>query len=180
MPNNLFDLTNKVALITGSSKGIGRSIAEEMARQGAKVVISSRKADVCQDLADGINAEAKATGNSSGEAIVIPAHVGQREALQHFVDETRTRLGAIDILVCNAAVNPFYGSMRELPDDALDRILDINIKSNDWLVNLVLPEMIERKDGSIIVVSSVGALRGSPVLAAYCLSKAADPQLVRN
>ena len=106
--------------------------------------------------------------------------MGQREALQHFVDETRTRLGAIDILVCNAAVNPFYGSMRELPDDALDRILDINIKSNDWLVNLVLPEMIERKDGSIIVVSSVGALRGSPVLGAYCLSKAADPQLVRN
>ena len=163
MPNNLFDLTNKVALITGSSKGIGRAIAEEMARQGAKVVISSRKADVCQKVADGINAEAKATGSSSGEAIVIPAHVGQREALQRLVNETRTRLGAIDILVCNAAVNPFYGSMQELPDDALDKILDINIKSNHWLVNMVLPEMIERKDGSIIIVSSVGGLRGSPV-----------------
>jgi NAD(P)-dependent dehydrogenase (short-subunit alcohol dehydrogenase family) len=94
MSSNLFDMTNKVALITGSSKGIGRAIAEEMARQGAKVVISSRKADVCQEVADAINAEAKASGNETGEAIVIPAHVGQREALQHLVDETRARLGS--------------------------------------------------------------------------------------
>ena len=155
MSSNLFDMTNKVALITGSSKGIGRAIAEEMVRQGAKVVISSRKADVCQEVADAINAEAKASGNQTGEAIVIPAHVGQREALQHLVDETRARLGQIDVLVCNAAVNPFYGSMQELPDDAMDKILDINIKSNHWLVNMVLPEMIERKDGAIIIVSSV-------------------------
>jgi len=180
MSSNLFDLTNKVALITGSSKGIGRAIAEEMARQGAKVVISSRKADACQEVADAINAEAKAADNASGEAIVIPAHVGQREALQHLVDETRARLGQIDILVCNAAVNPFYGSMQELPDDAMDKILGINIKSNHWLVNMVLPEMIERKEGSIIIVSSIGGLRGSPVLGAYCISKAADLQLVRN
>jgi NAD(P)-dependent dehydrogenase (short-subunit alcohol dehydrogenase family) len=180
MSSNLFDLTNKVALITGSSKGIGRAIAEEMARQGAKVVISSRKADACQEVADAINAEAKAADNPTGEAIVIPAHVGQREALQHLVDETRARLGQIDILVCNAAVNPFYGSMQELPDDAMDKILGINIKSNHWLVNMVLPEMIERKEGSIIIVSSIGGLRGSPVLGAYCISKAADLQLVRN
>ena len=86
--------------------------------------------------------------------------MGQRDALQHLVDETRARLGQIDVLVCNAAVNPFYGSMQELPDDAMDKILDINIKSNHWLVNMVLPEMIERKDGSIIVVPSVGGLRG--------------------
>ena len=150
MSSNLFDMTNKVALITGSSKGIGRAIAEEMVRQGAKVVISSRKADVCQEVADAINAEAKTSGNQTGEAIVIPAHVGQREALQHLVDETRARLGQIDVLVCNAAVNPFYGSMQELPDDAMDKIFDINIKSNHWLVNMVLPEMIERKDGAII------------------------------
>tara|TARA_Y100000991_G_scaffold160650_1_gene122853 strand:- start:3480 stop:4268 length:789 start_codon:yes stop_codon:yes gene_type:complete len=180
MSSNLFDMTNKVALITGSSKGIGRAIAEEMARHGAKVVISSRKADVCREVADAINAEAKASGNETGEAIVIPAHVGQRDALQHLVDETRARLCQIDVLVCNAAVNPFYGSMQELPDDAMDKILDINIKSNHWLVNMVLPEMIERKDGSIIIVSSVGGLRGSPVLGAYCISKAADLQLVRN
>ena len=102
MSSNLFDMTNKVALITGSSKGIGRAIAEEMVRQGAKVVISSRKADVCQEVAEAINAEAKASGNQTGEAIVIPAHVGQREALQYLVDETRVRLGQIDVLVCNA------------------------------------------------------------------------------
>ena len=122
MSSNLFDMTNKVALITGSSKGIGRAIAEEMVRQGAKVVISSRKADVCQEVAEAINAEAKASGNQTGEAIVIPAHVGQREALQHLVDETRVRLGQIDVLVCNAAVNPFYGSCLLYTSDAADEV----------------------------------------------------------
>ena len=157
MSSNLFDLSNKVALITGSSKGIGRAIAEEMARQGAKVVISSRKADVCQEVADGINAEAKASGNATGEAIVIPAHVGQREALQHLVDETRERLGQIDILVCNAAVNPFYGSMQELPDDAMDKILDINIKSNHWLVNMGARRLSGMAPSSSCRVSAVCA-----------------------
>lgn len=137
-----------------------------MVRQGAKVVVSSRKTHVCQEVADGINAE----------AIVIPAHVGQREALQHLVDETRERLGQIDVLVCNAAVNPFYGSMQELPDDALDKIIDIQSLAGEHVV----AGMIERKDGSIIIVSSVGGLCGSPVVGAYCMSKAADLQLVRN
>lgn len=177
MSSNLFDLTGKTALITGSSKGIGKAIAEEMARQGAQVVISSRKADVCQAVADAINTEC---GGEPGGAIAIPAHIGEKAALEMLVSETREKLGQIDTLVCNAAVNPYYGSMTELPDSALDKILDINIKSNHWLCQMVLPEMKERKDGSIMIVSSVGGLRGSTDLGAYCISKAADVQLVRN
>jgi NAD(P)-dependent dehydrogenase (short-subunit alcohol dehydrogenase family) len=175
--SGLFDLTGKVALITGSSKGIGRAMAEEMARQGAQVVISSRKQDVCEDVAQGINTELQ---DQPGGAIAIPAHVGDKEALQRLVDETRAQLGKIDILVCNAAVNPYYGPMKDMPDEAFDKVLGINIRSNHWLAHMVLPEMVERKDGSIIVVSSVGGLRGSETLGAYCISKAADVQLVRN
>ncbi len=181
MTSNLFDLSNKVALITGSSKGIGRAIAEEMARHGAKVVISSRKADICEEVANAINIEVAAdASNSTGGAVAIPANISHKEELQRLVDTTREKLGKIDILICNAAVNPFYGSMQDLPDEAFDKILGVNIKSNHWLVNMVLPEMKERKDGAIIIVSSIGGLRGSPVLGAYCISKAADLQLVRN
>jgi NAD(P)-dependent dehydrogenase (short-subunit alcohol dehydrogenase family) len=177
MASDLFSLTGKTALITGSSKGIGKAIAEEMARQGAQVVISSRKADVCEAVAAAINAE---NSGEPGGAVAIPAHVGQKEQLVQLVEHTREQLGRIDILVCNAAVNPYYGSMMDIPDSALDKVLDINIKSNHWLCQLVLPEMIERRDGSIIVVSSVGGLRGSSDLGAYAISKAADLQLVRN
>ena len=181
MTSNLFDLSNKVALITGSSKGIGRAIAEEMARHGAKVVISSRKADICEEVAVSINAEvAGDASNSTGAAVAIPANISHKEELQRLVNTTREKLGRIDILICNAAVNPYYGSMQDLPDEAFDKILGVNIKSNHWLVNMVLPEMRERKDGAIIIVSSIGGLRGSPVLGAYCISKAADLQLVRN
>ena len=175
--SDLFDLTGKVALITGSSKGIGKAIAEEMARHGAQVVISSRKADVCQEVADAINAELE---GQAGGAVSIPAHVGHKEELQRLVDETRAQLGKIDILVCNAAVNPYYGSMADIPDDAFEKILGVNIQSNHWLAQMVLPEMVARESGAIIVVSSVGGLKGSPTLGAYCISKAADVQLVRN
>ncbi|MFQ3364037.1 MAG: NAD(P)-dependent dehydrogenase (short-subunit alcohol dehydrogenase family), partial [Candidatus Azotimanducaceae bacterium] len=151
MSSNLFDLSNKVALITGSSKGIGRAIAEEMARHGAKVVISSRKADICEEVASAINAEiAGDASNNTGAAVAIPANISHKEELQRLVDTTREKFGKIDILICNAAVNPFYGSMQDLPDDAFDKILSVNIKSNHWLVNMVLPEMKERQDGSII------------------------------
>jgi NAD(P)-dependent dehydrogenase (short-subunit alcohol dehydrogenase family) len=177
VPSNLFDLTGKVALITGSSKGIGRAIAEEMARQGARVVISSRKAEVCEEVANAINAECD---GEPGEAVPIAAHIGHKEELERLVNETREKLGQIDILVCNAAVNPFFGPMRELPDSAFEKILNTNIISNHWLAQLVLPEMVERKDGVIIIVSSVGGLKGSGELGAYCISKAADLQLVRN
>ena len=179
--SSLFDLTGKVALITGSSKGIGKAIAHEMARHGARVVISSRKGDVCDEVAAQINADIGAgVGAQAGEAVAIAAHVGQREALERLVEETRARLGPIDILVCNAAVNPYYGPMKDMPDEAFDKVLDINIKANHRLAQLVLPAMVERGDGSIMIVSSVGGLRGSEALGAYCISKAADLQLVRN
>lgn len=177
MTSNLFDLTGKVALITGSSKGIGRAIAEEMARHGAQVVISSRKADVCEEVAKAINGELH---GEPGGAVPIAAHIGHKEELERLVTETREKLGRIDVLVCNAAVNPYYGPMSELPDSAFEKVLGVNIMSNHWLAQLVLPEMVERKDGSIIVVSSVGGLKGSRDLGAYCISKAADIQLVRN
>jgi len=177
MAGTLFDLTGKVALITGSSKGIGKAMAEAMARQGARVAISSRKAEPCEAVAAAINDE---LDGEPGGAVAIPANISHKEELEDLVAATREQLGPVDVLVCNAAVNPYYGSMKDLPDAALDKILAVNIKSNHWLTQLVIPEMIERQDGSIIVVSSVGGLKGSAVLGAYCISKAADLQLVRN
>jgi len=175
--DNLFDLTGKTALITGSSKGIGKAIATEMAAHGAQVVISSRKGDVCESVAAEINAQVE---GGSGGAVSIPAHIGHKEELQRLVDTTREKLGKIDILVCNAAINPYYGPSSDMPDSAFEKILAVNIESNHWLSHMVLPEMVERKDGSIIIVSSVGGLKGSTVLGGYAISKAADLQLARN
>ncbi len=177
MAHDLFDLTGKTALITGSSKGIGRAIAEAMARQGAKVVICSRKGEVCSEVAAAINLELAA---GPGGAVAIPANISTKQELVRLVQETRDKLGKIDILVCNAAVNPHYGSMSQLPDSAFEKILNVNILANHWLAQLVLPEMKARKDGVIIIVSSVGGLKGHGQLGAYCISKAADLQLVRN
>ena len=174
---NLFDLTGKVAVVTGSTKGIGRSIAEQMAVHGADVVISSRKADACAEVAAEINA---AAGPDSGRAVPIACHIGHKAQMENLVSETRQQLGKIDILVCNAAVNPFYGSMLDIPDTAFEKVMDSNVKSNHWLCQMVLPEMVERKDGVVLIVSSVGGLNGSAVLGTYAVSKAADMALVRN
>ncbi len=172
---SLFDLTGKVAIITGSSRGIGRAIAEAMADQGARVVISSRKADACEEAARAIN-----TKHGDGTAIVVPANISSKEALQALVDETRRQLGRIDILVCNAASNPYYGPMGGIADDQFRKILENNVIANHWLIQMVAPEMIERKEGSIIIISSIGGLTGSEVIGAYNISKAADFQLARN
>lgn len=172
---SLFDLTGKVAIITGSSRGIGRAIAEAMADQGAKVVVSSRKAEACQQVADAINAK-----HGEGRAIVVPASISSKEELQRLVDETRAQLGRIDVLVCNAASNPYYGPMAGISDDQFRKILDNNVIANHWLISMVAPEMIERKAGSIIIVSSIGGLKASAVIGAYNISKAADFQLARN
>lgn len=169
----LFDLTGKVAIVTGSSRGIGRAIALRFAEHGARVVVSSRKADACEVVA----AEIRAAG---GEAHVVAAHIGRKEELQHLVDETLKRFGTIDILVCNAAVNPYFGPAAGISDEAFDRIMGANVRSNFWLANMALPHMAGKNDASVIVISSIGGLRGSATLGVYGLSKAADMQLVRN
>ena len=111
---------------------------------------------------------------------VLKPYFNEKKQLEDLVKETNSIFGGIDILVCNAALNPFFGSSMDIPDEAFDKILSANIKSNHWLSNMVLPQMIERKEGSIIVVSSIGGLKGSEMLGAYSISKAADMQLVRN
>ena len=171
----LFDLTGKVVLITGSSRGIGRAIALRMAEHGARVVISSRKQSACQAVVDEISST-----QGSERAIAIEANISSKENLVALVAETRERLGRIDVLVCNAASNPYYGPLREITDQQLAKTLDNNIVSNHWLIQLVAPEMIKRREGAIVIVSSIGGLRGSPALGAYNISKSADMQLARN
>jgi len=170
----LFDLTGKVAIVTGSTKGIGKAIAERLAEHGAKVTISSRKAAACEDVAGGINAK------HPGSAIAVPANISSKDDLQRLVDATRAAFGKVDILVCNAASNPYAGPMSGMSDEAFRKILDNNIVSNHWLIHMVAPEMAARKDGAIVIISSIGGLRGTNVLGAYAISKAADMQLARN
>jgi NAD(P)-dependent dehydrogenase (short-subunit alcohol dehydrogenase family) len=172
---SLFDLDGKVAVVTGSSRGIGRAIAERMAEQGAKVVISSRKIEPCEEVVASILAK-----HGKGRAIAIPANISSKEQLHHLAEETTRVFGRIDVLVCNAASNPAYGPMHKMSDDQFNKVLSNNIVANHWLINFTAPQMIERKDGSIIIISSVAGLKGSPVIGAYCISKAADFQLARN
>ncbi|NIJ40809.1 NAD(P)-dependent dehydrogenase (short-subunit alcohol dehydrogenase family) [Parvibaculum indicum] len=171
---SLFDLTGKVAVVTGSTRGIGEAIVHRMAEQGAKVVVSSRKAEACEKVAADINAK------HEGAAIAVPCNISEKADLQRLVDTANETFGKIDILVCNAAVNPYFGPSKDIPDEAFDKIMDVNVRSNHWLCHMVLPQMVERKDGAVIIVSSIGGLKGSPILGAYCLSKAADFQLARN
>ena len=172
---SLFSLAGKVAVITGSSRGIGKAIAERMAEQGAQVVISSRKPEACAEVAHAINAV-----RGAGTAISIPANISSKDDLKQLAAQVTQRLGKIDILVCNAASNPYYGPLAGIEDEQFRKILENNVIANHWLIGFVAPQMIERKDGAIIIVSSIGGLRGSPVIGAYNISKAADFQLARN
>lgn len=172
---SLFDLSGKSAIITGSSRGIGKAIAEAMADQGASVAISSRKLPACEEVANAINQK-----HGEGRAIAVPCNISSKDDLQNLVDETNAAFGKVDTLVCNAASNPYFGPMENIPDEAFDKILKNNIVSNHWLIQMVMPQMRERKDGSITIVSSIGGLHASTVIGAYNISKAADFQLVRN
>jgi len=173
MQSTPFDLTGKVAVITGSSRGIGRASAELLAQLGAKVVISSRKADACEAVAEGIR-------KNGGDAHVIPCNISRKEDIDALIDGTVKHYGPIDILVCNAAVNPYYGPLLDITDEAFDKIMASNVKSNIWLCARAIPQMAERGHGSVVIISSIGGLRGSTVIGAYGISKAADFALCRS
>tara|TARA_R110002073_G_scaffold225072_5_gene385831 strand:+ start:5288 stop:6079 length:792 start_codon:yes stop_codon:yes gene_type:complete len=173
----MFDLTGKVALITGSSRGIGKAIAEAYARQGAKVVITSRKLDACEAVAAQINEE---NYDAPGEAMAAACNVSDAAQLKALVAQVMGTWGRIDVLVCNAAVNPYHGPMSGIDDGAWEKILQVNVTNVLKLCNMVLPDMAARRDGAVILISSVGGLKGSMNLGAYAVSKAADMQLARN
>jgi NAD(P)-dependent dehydrogenase (short-subunit alcohol dehydrogenase family) len=162
-----------VAVITGSSRGIGRAAAEVMASLGAKVVVSSRKGDACKAVVAAIR-------DAGGEAMAIPCNISRKEEVAALIEGTMRQWGRIDTLVCNAAVNPYFGPLAQIPDEAFEKIMNSNVKSNLWLCNLALPLMAERGGGNAIIVASIGGLRGSTMLGAYGISKAADFQLARS
>lgn len=170
---SLFSLDDKVVLITGSTKGIGKSIAMRMAEQGAKVVISSRNQDACDEVAGEITA-------AGHQAIAIACNINYKEQLQALVAKTEERLGKINVLVCNAALNPFFGKSQDIPDEAFDKVMRANIGSVHKLCQLAMPGMAEAGGGAVIIISSIGGLKGTDALGAYAISKAADMQIARN
>ena len=170
---SMFDLSGKVAVVTGGSRGIGRSICEQMAAHGAKVIVSSRKLPACEEVVKGIKAK-------GGEATAVAASISDRAQLESLIATARKTYGKIDIMVCNAASNPYFGPLTGLKDDVFLKIMQNNVMSAIAVMNMVGPEMAERKDGVFIIVSSIGGLAGSPHIAAYNMSKAADINLVKS
>ncbi|SMH62789.1 SDR family NAD(P)-dependent oxidoreductase [Azospirillum agricola] len=169
----MLNLRDKVAVITGSSRGIGRAIAEAYAKAGARVVVSSRKAETCEPVAEALRRE-------GCEAIAIPCHIARKDQLQALVEGAVARYGRIDALVCNAAINPVYGSMADLGDDAFDKIMDANVKGTFWLCNMAIPIIARQGGGSVILLSSIAGLRGTTTIGCYGMSKAAEAALARN
>jgi NAD(P)-dependent dehydrogenase (short-subunit alcohol dehydrogenase family) len=174
----LFDLKGKVALVTGATRGIGKSIAEELARAGARVAICSRKAEACEQTRTELE-------KSGFQVLARPCNVSRKEDLQAFVDATRDEWGGIDVVVANAASNPYYGPLTGISDDAFDKIIANNLKSVLWLAGMTLPLMAARAErekggGSFILVGSIGGILASTVIGAYGISKAAGHHLVRN
>jgi dehydrogenase/reductase SDR family member 4 len=169
----MFDLTGKVALVTGSTRGIGKSIAEELARAGASVAVSSRKDEACEQV--------RSEFEQAGFPVLARAcNVSRKPELQALVEATLAKWGRIDIVVANAAANPYFGPLTGLPDEAFDKIFANNVKSVLWLAGMTLPAMAERGGGSFIAVGSIGGLIANTVIGAYGMSKAAEHHLVRN
>jgi NAD(P)-dependent dehydrogenase (short-subunit alcohol dehydrogenase family) len=172
LDRTLFDLTGKVAIVTGASKGIGAAIARGLAAFGARVVVSSRKQE-------SVAAVARAIRDAGGEAIEVAAHMGDRQAVRQLVDRTRELYGGVDVVVNNAAVNPVYGRLLEADEAAFDKIMSVNVKGPLELARLAHPLMAGRGGGSVINVSSIGGLSPEPLLALYSASKAALINLTR-
>ena len=171
----LFDLSGRTALLTGASKGMGLSMAQALAEHGARVVISARKPDRLEAAAAEINDAVGAT-----RAIAVPCNTGDKEQLQALVSQARDKVGPIDILIGNAGANPYYGPSSEIPDDAYDKTIRVNVQSNLWLARMVVPDMIARGRGSMMFTSSIGAFKPSLMLGTYGMSKLALIGLVRN
>jgi NAD(P)-dependent dehydrogenase (short-subunit alcohol dehydrogenase family) len=169
----MFRLDGKVAIVTGSSKGIGRSIVETMAGLGAAVVVSSRKIGPCEEVRDGITAK-------GGKAIAMACNTGYREQLEALVKATLDAYGRIDAVVANVAVNPYYGPLKGVSDEQWDKIMSVNVKSTLWLANLCCPEIAKQGGGSFTLISSIGALHGNTAIPAYNVSKIAEIGLMRN
>ena len=168
-----FDLTGKVAVITGSSKGIGLSIAKGLAENGAKVIISSRK----QDAVDAIAKEMQEAGF---EAIGIACHIGEADQREALIAKTIEKYGRIDILVNNAAINPYYGPLEASDEEVFDKIMNVNVKASWLLSNLAHPHMKAQGGGSIINISSVECIHPGFKLGLYSVTKSALIMLSKN
>jgi NAD(P)-dependent dehydrogenase (short-subunit alcohol dehydrogenase family) len=173
MVSALFDLRGRVAIITGSSRGLGLASAKGMAEHGARVAICGRKADAAEAAA----AQIRAAG---GEAIAVSCNIGRKEELQRVVDAANQAWGRIDIVMANAAIHPWIGSVLDLKEETFNKFMQVNVQSSIWLAQMTVPGMLERGYGRFIVVASVVGLLGDPVTGTYGLTKAADMQFVRN
>ena len=173
--NELFNLEGRTALITGSTRGIGKAIATRMAEHGARVTASSRKPEACEQTAEELNLKF-----GKGTAIAVPCNVFHKDQVEDLAARTRAAFGAIDILVSNVGVNPHFGPMLDISDSALERIWRCNVTANLWLSKLVTPDMQSRGYGRIVLISSYVGQMAHARIGAYGMSKAAEIQMARN
>lgn len=171
-PATTFDLSGQVALVTGSTKGIGRSIAAHMLAHGAKVIVSGRRQEAC-------DAAALELDPSLEQVLPLACDIRKKDQIENLVRTSLARWGRIDTLVCNAAVSPYYGPLLNMPDEAISMSVDGNLRSAVYLCNFVIPQMAERGDGAVILIGSIGAQRGSATIGLYSALKAADVALAR-
>jgi len=173
MTSRLFDLSGKVAIVTGGSRGLGFASARGMAEHGARVIIVGRNQEACDAAAEEIRGE-------GGTAIGISCNISRKHELQAMVDETLRQWDRVDIVMANAAIHPWIGSVLNLEDRTFTKFMEANVQSNIWLAQMTVPGMIERGYGRYICVASIVGILGDPETGTYGLTKAADMQFVRN